>query len=65
MNLILRLWKKIYDQFQYEIRFVIVGVINTIVGVGSYVLFVKLGMNYLLANVFSMTIGTANSYLWS
>ena len=61
MNLI----HKYYIKYQQEIRFVFVGVINTIVGYGSYALFVYLGVYYLLANVLSYIVGTTNSYLWN
>jgi len=50
---------------QQAIRFVIVGVINTIVGYGSYVIFVYLGIYYLIANILSYVVGTINSYIWN
>lgn len=45
-----------------EFRFLITGGINTIVGYGSYTLFIFLGIQYLIANIFSTIIGTINSY---
>lgn len=48
-----------------EFRFLITGGINTIVGYGSYTLFVFLGTQYLIANIFSTIIGTINSYFWN
>jgi Predicted membrane protein len=58
--------KKTYAKFQQEFRFIIVGVINTIVGYGSYFILVKtIGIYYLLAQILSYIIGTTNSYLWN
>lgn len=48
-----------------EVRFLIVGVINTAVGYGAYVLFLALGLNYLIAGTLSTIIGVANSYIWN
>ena len=48
-----------------EFRFLITGGINTIVGYGSYMLFIFLGSQYLVANIFSTIIGTINSYFWN
>lgn len=43
----------------------LVGILNTIVGYGSYVLLIYFGVYYLLANVLSTIIGTAHSYVWN
>lgn len=48
-----------------EFRFLITGGINTVVGYGSYMLFIFLGFQYLIANIFSTIIGTINSYFWN
>ena len=48
-----------------EFKFLLVGVINTAIGYGSYALFVFLKVNYLLANVFASVIGIINSYTWN
>ena len=48
-----------------EVRFLFVGVINTIVGFGVFAIFVALGLPYLIANTFSTIIGVLNSYLWN
>ena len=45
------------------IKFVIVGVINTIVGYGSYSLLIYLNLNYIIANTISTIIGITNSYI--
>lgn len=48
-----------------EIRFLMVGVLNTIVGYGLYALFLALNINYLVANTFSTILGVLHSYLWN
>lgn len=48
-----------------EVRFLIVGGINTIVGYGAYALFLSLDINYLIAGTLSTIIGVANSYAWN
>lgn len=48
-----------------EIRFLFVGGINTVVGYGSYALFIFLGLNYVAAQTFSTIIGVINSYFWN
>lgn len=48
-----------------SIRFVFVGGINTLVGYGSYALFLMFNINYLISNTLSTIIGVANSYIWN
>ena len=48
-----------------EIRFLIVGGLNTVVGYGLYALFLSIGINYLLANTLSTILGVIHSYLWN
>ena len=48
-----------------EFRFIIVGVINTIVGYGAYAILLLFGFQYLIANTVATVIGVANSYLWN
>ncbi|MDR2975906.1 MAG: GtrA family protein [Streptococcaceae bacterium] len=55
---------KVLNQRQ-EIRFIEVGIINTIVGYGTYALLVFLGINYLIANTISTIVGVINSYFWN
>lgn len=59
MNLI----GKLYRKYPYEARFLIVGIMNTAVGYGSYALFIFLHMPLNLAYVLSTVIGVANSYI--
>ena len=48
-----------------EIRFLMVGVLNTIVGYGLYALFLALNINYLVANTMSTILGVLHSYMWN
>ncbi len=48
-----------------EIRFLLVGGLNTIVGYGLYVILVFFNINYLIANTISTIIGVLHSYLWN
>lgn len=48
-----------------EIRFLLVGGLNTIVGYGSYSILLLFQMNYLVANTFSTIIGIIHSYIWN
>ncbi len=48
-----------------EIRFLFVGVLNTIVGYGIYAILVFFDMHYLIANTISTILGVAHSYLWN
>ncbi|UYX52115.1 GtrA family protein [Bacillus thuringiensis] len=47
------------------VKFSLVGIANTLITIISYVILVKLGMNYLVANTLSYSIGVANSYYWN
>lgn len=47
------------------IRFGFVGVLNTIVGYGTYYIGIKCGLHYILASTISQIIGTAHSYIWN
>ncbi|MEH7414528.1 GtrA family protein [Neobacillus drentensis] len=47
------------------LKFGLVGVVNTLISIGFYMLFVKLGMHYILANILSYLIGLVNSYYWN
>ena len=55
--------KTLYRKYPYESRFLIVGMMNTAVGYGSYSLFIFLSMPLNLAYVLSTIIGVANSYI--
>lgn len=47
------------------LRFGFVGVLNTIVGYGSYYIFIRLNIYYILASVASQIIGMTHSYIWN
>ena len=47
-----------------EIRFLIVGVLNTIVGYALYALFLSMDFHYLLANTIATILAVIHSYLW-
>lgn len=47
------------------IKFVFVGIINTVVGYGSFSIFVFFKINYILANTLSTILGVINSYLFN
>ncbi|TWD97406.1 putative flippase GtrA [Neobacillus bataviensis] len=47
------------------LKFGLVGVVNTLISIGCYILFVKLGMHYIVANIISYLIGLVNSYYWN
>ncbi|CUB08879.1 GtrA-like protein [Bacillus cereus] len=47
------------------LKFGLVGIFNTLITIISYFILVKLGVNYLVANLLSYLIGVANSYYWN
>lgn len=63
MRRIVDLVKKLFDD--KRIRFLMVGVINTVVGYGFYALFIYLGLDAYLATTLSTILGVINSYFWS
>lgn len=63
MNNIKKLFNKLISR--QEIRFLIVGAINTVVGYGTYAILLFISYPYLIANTISMIVGVANSYLWN
>lgn len=52
------------DEFRKLIRFVAVGVLNTVIGYGSYFILLYF-CYYLVALVISHFIGVTNSYIWN
>lgn len=57
---------KIKKIFEYQqIRFLFVGGLNTMVGYGTYALFLWLGLNYFYSNSISYVIGIIHSYFWN
>ena len=58
-----KLINKVFSIEQF--RFLFVGGLNTLVGYGSYALFIFLGLNYFIANLISTVIGVIHSYIWN
>lgn len=56
--------KKSDDCWQLA-RFIIVGVLNTVVGYGTYLLFLYLELHYLVAMVTTYIIVVTHSYFWN
>jgi putative flippase GtrA len=54
--------KKSIIQF---IKFGIVGLSNTAIGLGTYYLFLWLGVHYMIANVLSWLISVFNAFYWN
>lgn len=54
--------KKTLIQF---VKFGIVGVSNTAIGLGTYYLFLHLGFHYMVANVLSWLISVFNAFYWN
>lgn len=59
----IELYKKLTKK--KEIRFLIVGGLNTIFGYAIYALLLYLNINYLVANAIATVIGVIHSYLWN
>jgi len=58
---------KLFDTFfEKQIsRFVAVGILNTIVGVGFYFILLDLNIYYLLSSIIAHMIGVMNSFIWN
>ena len=62
MKHIVAKYRAVFLQF---IKFGVIGVSNTLLGLGVYYALVWPGMHYLLANLIGFTVGTLNSYYWN
>ncbi|PFJ15090.1 sugar translocase [Bacillus cereus] len=47
------------------LKFGLIGIFNTFITIISFMIFVKFGMHYLVANTISYLLGVANSYYWN
>lgn len=47
------------------LKYGFVGVLNTIVGYGTYFILIKLNIYYILASIISQIIGMTHSYIWN
>jgi len=58
---------KLFDTiFEKQIfRFVAVGILNTIVGVGSYFILLDLNVYYIYSSLVAHMIGVTNSFIWN
>lgn len=48
-----------------RVRFLFVGVLNTVFGYAVYALFIYMGMHYFLAQLLGSVLAVAHSYLWN
>ena len=53
------------ESFIQFIKFGIVGLSNTAIGLGTYYLFLWLGWHYMVANVMSWIISVFNAFFWN
>lgn len=54
------------ETFIQAFKFGIVGVLNTLISLGVYSLFVYVfNVNYLISNIISYVVGVVNSFLWN
>jgi putative flippase GtrA len=47
------------------LKFSLIGLINTLITICSYIVLVYLGMHYITANILSYILGLVNSYYWN
>ncbi|WP_342719404.1 GtrA family protein [Bacillus paramycoides] len=47
------------------LKFSLIGILNTLITMISYITLVKFGINYLIANCLAYLIGIINSYYWN
>ena len=47
------------------LKFCIVGVSNTAIGLGTYYLFLWMGLHYIIANILSWIISVFNAFYWN
>lgn len=47
------------------VRFILVGILNTIVGYSFYFVFLKFNINYIIALLISHVIGVVHSFIWN
>ena len=55
---------KLYKKYEEIINYLIVGVLTTLVSIGTYGLFAKIiGINYLISNIISWVVSVAFAYI--
>ncbi len=57
--------QKLFNKYERFIKFGIVGVINTVISLAVYNVFLLLGLNYLVANAIGYIVGIFNGYVLS
>ena len=53
------------ESFLQFMKFCVVGLSNTAIGLGTYYLFLWLGFHYMIANVLSWVISVFNAFYWN
>ena len=53
------------ENIRQAVCFLFVGVLNTIVGYGTYFIGIKCGLHFMVASAIGQTIGTVHSYIWN
>lgn len=61
----LNLESQTYGKIEQFIKFCFVGVLNNLVYYISYLLLIKLGMHYTLANIVGFTVSVFNAFFWN
>ena len=57
--------KKLFEIFFQFFKFALVGLLNTAISYGTYVILVNIGTHYVLANVLGFSLSVFNSYYWN
>ncbi|MFJ5713612.1 GtrA family protein [Neobacillus sp. NPDC093127] len=47
------------------LKFGVVGIVNTLITIGSFIVLVYFGMNYIAANITAYGLGMINSFFWN
>lgn len=53
------------NYFHEILKYGFVGILNTIVGYGTYFILIKFNMYYILSSIISQIIGMTHSYVWN
>ncbi|MEG2639567.1 MAG: GtrA family protein, partial [Clostridiales bacterium] len=67
----MKIANQLYQKFMAQdaqgqfLRFLFVGVLNTIVGYGSYWIGIKFGIHFAIASLIGQILGTVHSYIWN
>ena len=61
----MRIDLKKYLHDKQAIRFLIVGILNTIVGYGTYYIIISFNISYVIAMTISQIVGVTHSFFWN